>query len=92
MQQVFSKQLWGFSVIQHGSLTIYTAKVRFKGIKYEPGVAYLNVEHWNDYCYISFEVIDKALADRLWQIIGTLGYNVAKARLEQRYGWVKNKM
>ena len=91
MKYINQKQEYGFSEITIGSLTIYTAKVRFKGIVYEPGIPYLNVHHWNGYCYISFEVIDLALAQRLWQTIGTLGYNVAKAKLEQRYGWVINK-
>lgn len=91
MNYIKQPQAYGFSEITIGSLTVYTAKVRFKGIRYEPGVPYLNVWHCGNYCYISFEVIDKALADRLWQIIGKLGYNVAKSKLEDRYGWVKNK-
>jgi len=92
MNYIKQTQTYGFSEITIGSLTVYTAKVRFKGIKYEPGVAYLNVHYWGGYCYISFEVIDRELANRLWQTIGTLGYNVAKAKLEQRYGWVQNKI
>ena len=45
MNYIKQKQEYGFSKITIGSLTVYTAKVRFKDIKYEPGVPYLNV--WN---------------------------------------------
>lgn len=82
---------YGFNSTEFGSLTVYSAKVRFKDIKYVPDVPYLNVQYYNEYCTISFEVIDRNLAEQLWDILGTLCYNVAKAKLENRYGWVKNK-
>ena len=89
MTTINQKQLYGFTTLQYGSLTIYSAKVRFKSIEYQPGVPYLNVEHYNGYCYISFEVIDKVLADKLWRIIGQLGKEVAQFRLDNKYKWLE---
>ena len=82
---------YGYQVTEVGSLTIYSAKLRFKGITYEPEMPYINVQYCDGYCTISFEVIDRVYAEKVWEVLGTLCYNVAKAKLENKYGWVKNK-
>jgi hypothetical protein len=92
MNNILQQSPFGFSKITIGSLTVYTAKIRLRDVRYEPDVPYLNVYYKGQYCFISFEVIDINLAEKLWNIIGTLCYNVAKARLENKYGWVNNKL
>jgi hypothetical protein len=43
MKYIKQKQEYGFAEITYGTLTIYSAKIRLRGIRYEPNVPYLNV-------------------------------------------------
>lgn len=81
---------FGFSVVQLGSLTVYCGKLRFKGIRYEPARAYLNVKYIKGYCIISFEVIDKELGNELYKVLGKLARDIAQAKLNHKWGWIES--
>ena len=85
---IFADMPFGFNEIRLGTLKVYAAKLRFKGIRYQPGLPYINVHYHGEYCHISFEVTDKPFADYLYQILGKLARDVAQAKLDKKYGWV----
>lgn len=85
---IFQDPPWGFSEVRMGSLTVYCGRVRIKNIQFNPGRAYLNVAYHNEYCYISFEVTDKLLANDLYRVIGKLCREVAQAKLDGKWGWL----
>lgn len=92
-QTIFTDTPYGFKTLQVGSLSVFCGKVRFKGIRYTPARSYINVAYsnWNgsQYCTISFEVIDRSLANELYQVLGRLAKDIAQAKLDGKYGWVK---
>ena len=82
------KTPFGFKSITIGKITIYTGKLRFKGIKYEPGTKLIDVMYHRGYCIISYETTDIMIHNNLVNILGTLCKTIAQAKLDQRYGWV----
>jgi hypothetical protein len=87
---IYTDTPFGFREIKLGSLTVYTGKVRFKGITYVPKAPYLNVHYHRGYCIISFEVVDKLLADHLFHTLGKLCRDISQARLDQKWGWINS--
>lgn len=87
---IFQKTPFGFNTIELGSLTIYTGKVRIKGIEYTGSTPYLNCKYHNGYCILSFEVIDRHLANHLYQVLGKLCKEVAQSKLDQKWKWLNN--
>lgn len=93
MQYNKIKTPYGFSALQIGeSLTVYTAKIRFANVNFSEVVPYLNVSYFENYCYLSFEVIDYKLAQQLWQKIGEFAFKNAQTKLNIKYNWVKNEI
>ena len=78
---------FGFNIIELGSLTVYTGKLRFKGIEYSPGRPYINVKYVRGYCIISFEVIDRELGNELYRVLARLAKGIAQSRLNEKWRW-----
>ena len=85
---IFQDPPWGFSEVRMNSLTIYCGKVKLKGIEYTGREPYLNAKHYNGYCTLSFEVIDRQLANHLFRVIGKLCRDVAQYKLEEKWKWL----
>lgn len=79
---------FGFNMVKLGTLLVYCGKLRFRGIRYEPKRAYLNVEYRGPYCIISFEVIDRELANSLYRELAILARDIAQAKLNNKWGWI----
>ena len=85
---LFQETPFGFNTIQLGSLTVYTGKVRIKGIQYTGNTPNISVKYNKGYCIISFEVLNKELANKLYNEIGRICKEVAQSKLEQKWRWL----
>lgn len=89
-QIIFQNTPFGFNTIELGTLKIYTGKVRIKNIEYLGNTPYLNCKYHKEYCILSFEVIDRQLANHLYQVLGKLCKEVAQSKLNKKYSWIAN--
>ena len=87
---LFQETPFGFNTIQLGSLTVYTGKVRIKGIQYTGNTPNISVKYHKDYCIISFEVIGKELANKLYKEVGTICKEVAQSKLDQKWKFLNS--
>lgn len=85
---IFQNTPFGFNTIELGTLKIYTGKIRIKGIQFLGSEPYLNTKYHKGYCTLSFEVIDRQLANHLYQVLGKLCREVAQSKLDQKWKWL----
>ena len=84
---IFQKTPFGFKTIQLGTLEIFTGKVRIKGIEYVGNTPFLNKKYHKGYCILSFEVIDRELAKKLYLEIAKICKEVAQDKLNRKWAW-----
>ena len=90
-QIIFQNTPFGFNTIELGTLKIYTGKVRLKNIEYLGNTPYLNCKYHKGYCILSFEVIDRHLANHLYQVLGKLCKEVAQSKLDRKWSWINKQ-